>query len=119
MGPASHTKRPNSARIREHRSASRVPMYNFLFPIAFGIIARPGGLSPGPTLGPSSSWKAKQVLASGKVEDSGEMSANVFSNCSKAEDTGKEEEQAAMPMKPKLKCEGRKRDKDEWACKLG
>lgn len=119
MSSRSRTKCPNSARICEHKSASNVPIYNLLFPIAFGIVARPEGFSPRPTLRPSSSWKAKQILASGNVEVSGEISANVFSNCSEAVDSGTEDEQAAMPMMPRLKCEGLKRDNGEWACRLG
>jgi hypothetical protein len=69
-----------------------------------GIETIPGNVCPRPVLlALSSSSKAKQTLARGNVEPSGEMSSTVFSNCSRAEAREYEDEHAATPIMPSVK----------------
>lgn len=76
----------NSANIFEHRSASRVPTYNFLFPIMPGITTKPGRLPRLRVVLPSLSSNTKQLLARGKIAPGGNNSVMEALNCARMED---------------------------------
>lgn len=77
---AERTTVANSANIFEHRSASSVPTYNFLFPIIPGMTTSPGRLPKLIFVLPSLSSKTRQLLARGNKAPSGKSSDKVELN---------------------------------------
>jgi hypothetical protein len=85
----------------EHKSASNVSIFSFLFPIILGMITSPGRWSPRLRLVvPSSSSKTKQLFARGYMELGGNTSFTAALNSAVIEERESVCEQLAMPMTP-------------------
>jgi hypothetical protein len=110
-GERTHTTVVNSARMFEHKSASKVSIFSFLLPIILGIITSPGRWSPRLRLVvPSPSSKTKQLFASGYIESEGKISLTAALNSAVIDERESVCEQLAMPMTPRGKRDGRNRD---------
>jgi hypothetical protein len=103
-GERARTTVENSARMFEHKSASKVSMFSFLLPIILGIITSPGRWSPRLRLVvPSPSSKTKQFFARGYIESGGKRSLTAALNSAVIEERESVCEQLAMPMTPRGK----------------
>lgn len=102
----------NSAKIFEHRSASKVPIYIVLWPIMFGITTSPGKASPTSRFELLSlSSKTRQVRASGKREPWGDKRDMVLVKSLSIDVRVSPWEFAAIPTTPKGKSDGRNNDR--------